>query len=243
MRSIELQTTQNVRINYELALLRDRVIAFVIDFLALCVAVILFSIFAFTALVQVGLELYFSFLVIGPMVTFYTLYMEWLTKGQTLGKMAMRIQVVRIDGKPMVFTDYLLRWVFRLLDVWFSGGAVAVVMISSSTRSQRLGDLVSNTTVVRTTPRMDIQLRDILKINNVGDYQPTYPGVKKFREDDMITLKQTVERYVKYKNPAHTEALHLASDRMRELLGLTEEQGDEVAFLRTIIKDYIVLTR
>lgn len=243
MRSIELQTTQNVRINYELALLRDRVIAFVIDFLTIGTTVLLISLFVLGALVQLGLELYFGMLIIAPFVTFYTLYMEWFTKGQTLGKMAMRIQVVRVDGKPMVFTDYLLRWVFRLLDVWFSGGAIAVVMISSSTRSQRLGDLVSNTTVVRSRPRMDIQLKDILKIGTSVDYVLTYPGVKRFREDDMITLKQTVERYVLYKNTAHAEALHLACKRISDLLGLPEVPNDEVAFLRTIIKDYIVLTR
>jgi uncharacterized RDD family membrane protein YckC len=243
MRSIELQTTQNVRINYELALLRDRVIAFVIDFLAIGTSVLLMSIFTFGVLVQFGLELYFGMLVMAPFVTFYTLYMEWLTKGQTLGKMAMRIQVVRVDGKPMVFTDYLLRWVFRLLDVWFSGGAIAVVMISSSTRSQRLGDLVSNTTVVRTRPRMDIQLRDILKIGTAVDYTLTYPGIKRFREQDMITLKQTVERYLLYKNAAHAEALHLACKRVCDLLGIPEVPEDEVGFLRTVIKDYIVLTR
>lgn len=243
MRSIELQTTQNVRINYELALLRDRLIAFVIDFLAVATAVILMSIFTLSVLAEVGLELYFGLLIIAPLVTFYTLFMEWSTKGQTLGKMAMRIQVVRVDGKPLDFTDYLLRWVFRLLDIWFSGGSIAVVMISSSARSQRLGDLVSNTTVVRTRPRMDIQLRDILKIGTAVDYTLTYPGVKRFREQDMITLKQTVERYLLYKNAAHAEALHLASKRVCDLLGLSEVPADEVGFLRTVIKDYIVLTR
>jgi len=243
MRSIELQTTQNVRINYELALLRDRLIAFVIDFLAVATAVILMSIFTLSVLSEVGLELYFGLLIIAPFVTFYTLLMEWSTKGQTLGKMAMRIQVVRVDGKPLDFTDYLLRWVFRLLDIWFSGGSIAVVMISSSSRSQRLGDLVSNTTVVRTRPRMDIQLRDILKIGTAVDYTLTYPAVKRFREQDMITLKQTVERYLLYKNAAHAEALHLACKRVCDLLGISEVPEDEVGFLRTVIKDYIVLTR
>ncbi len=243
MRSIELQTTQNVLINYELASLRDRILAFVIDFVAVftaVVAIILMTTYVFYSFNSVW---YFVYLITSLLFTFYTLLMEWFNRGQTLGKMALRIQVVRLDGNQMVFTDHLLRWVFRLIDIWFSFGAIAVVMISSSSQSQRLGNIVSKTVVVRTNPRLEVSLKELLRINTSSDYEPVYPAVKQFRESDMLTIKQTLDRYGKYRNGAHRDAISEASLKASELLGLPEVPPDQELFLRTLVKDYIVLTR
>lgn len=243
MKSIELQTTQNVLINYELASLRDRIIAFVIDITALGTAVILLSMAlmyagsALPSVITVGLVF------IGLVITFYTLLFEAMNKGQTLGKMAMRIQVVRLDSEQAVVTDYLLRWVFRLLDVWFSFGAFAVVLISSSPRAQRLGDLVSNTVVVRATPRMSVVLADVLRIDTAAEHTPVYPAVRQFREHDMLLIKQVLDRLHRHGNQAHREAMREAAVHTAQLLDLPEAPSDHEAFLRTLIKDYIVLTR
>lgn len=243
MRSIELQTTQNVTINYDLALLRDRILAYLLDLVIIGAAVfILFWIF-FAIVSNSGFETEFIFLFIMPVWTFYTLVMESLNQGQTIGKMALRIKVVRVDGQQMVFTDYLLRWAFRLIDIWFSGGAIAIVAISSTTKGQRVGDLVSNSTVVKANPSLFVSLRDIMKINTTENYKPQYPMVRHFREQDMLTIKQTIERYLKYQNTAHKEALDLVAESVCEKLEVTPIPSNKVSFLRGVIKDYIVLTR
>lgn len=245
MKSIELQTTQNVRINYELAAARERVVAFVIDVAALAVSLFIIS-FAggllFYGVYSEYLLLAYFFL-IGISITFYSLAFELFNNGQTLGKMVMKIQVMRMDGRQMVFTDYLLRWMFRLIDIWFSLGAIAVVMVSSSSKAQRLGDVVSNTVVVRTKPRMPVTLKDVLRIETAAVHTPSYPAVRQFRERDMMLIKQTVERASRYRNEAHNRALDLAARRAAELLGLDGVPGSPEQFLKTLIKDYIVLTR
>ena len=62
-------------------------------------------------------------------------------------------------------------------------------------------------------------------------------------EEEVFLLKAVVDSYTKYSNPAHKEALDLASLKMKEYLGLASIPADKVAFLKNIIKDYIVLTR
>lgn len=244
MRSIDIQTTQNVLINYELAPLRDRILAFIIDVVAIFAANILLSIalgYTIARFVRGG-ELILA-LVLGLIATFYTLFFEVFNKGQTLGKMALRIQVVRLDGRQVTFIDVLLRWVFRLVDIWLSFGAIAVVVISSNRNGQRLGDVVANTAVVRTSPRLEVTLTDVLQINTSENYSPVYPAVRQLKEEDVLTIKQVVDRSRRYRNEAHQEALRLTAEKLAELLGLSEVPEDREGFLKTLIKDYIVLTR
>ena len=245
MKSIELQTTQNVRINYELAATRERVVAFVIDVAALVIGLFIVSFFGGLLFWQGANEIMIMLYMVGVslIVTFYSLMFEVFNNGQTLGKMVMKIQVMRMDGRQLVFTDYLLRWIFRLIDIWFSLGAIAVVLTSSSEKGQRLGDLVSNTVVVRTRPRMPVTLKDVLRIETASVHTPSYPAVRQFKERDMMVIKQTVDRAARFRNAAHAKAVRLAAERAASLLGLQQVPGDPEQFLRTLIKDYIVLTR
>ena len=243
MRSIELQTTQNVTINYELAPLRDRVFAFILDVIFILIILWIISFGIMGLMLKLDLAEEFEAIILGPFVTFYTLIFESLNRGRTPGKMILRTQVVRVDGKKMKFTDYLLRWVFRLLDIWFSFGAIGVIMISSSKSSQRLGGMLSNSAVVKSNPRLQLSLKDILKINTTSERTPKYREVRHFREEDMLVVKQTIERYQRYRNPAHKEAVMQLVDLMCAKLEIAERPEDPIEFLREIIKDYIVLTR
>lgn len=244
MRTIDIRTTQNVTITYELANVRDRFLAFLIDMIAVGVAL---GILTFFAAILSGLGgdvmTVFGWLVMMPVFVFYTLIFENLANGQTLGKKALQLKVVKLDGKQARFQDYLLRWVFRMIDLWMSLGGMAAIIASSTDHGQRLGGLVSNTTVVRLRPKLNVRLADILKINTIDTHTPQFPQVRNFRESDMMLMKQTLERYYMYKNPAHRQAVIELSERAAEVMGLTEMPEKKITFVKTLIKDYIVLTR
>ncbi|MFM1931112.1 MAG: hypothetical protein RL226_415 [Bacteroidota bacterium] len=242
MKTIELQTTQNVTINYEVAYTRDRVFAFLIDALILTVVTVLCSIVLFTSSDAETNEVLF-FLFVMPIMTFYTLAWEFFTGGQTPGKMLFRLKVVRADGKQVTFIDYLLRWTLRLIDIWLTMGAVGVLLISSTTRSQRLGGIISNTLVVKSSPDLHVTLNDILKISTVETHEVLYPQVRFFSEDDMLLIKNTIDRYQLYRNEAHAEALDTLVERVCEELELQPIKENQIGFLRALLKDYIVLTR
>ncbi len=243
MRNIDITTTQNVTIQYELADLKDRFFAWLIDVVIWFVIMLLLLIMLFAATDSERLRMYFIYLAILPIFLFYTLVSEILLDGQTIGKKALKLRVVKLNGRQPSLSDYLFRWAFRCLDIYFSLGALGSVLISSSARGQRMGDLVSNTVVVRTQPEQYFKLSDIMRINTLDTYEPKYPEVKRFSEDDIMLVKKTIERARRYPNQAHRQAVQLMVQKLSDQMGIEAPKTDYLGFLRTIVSDYIVLTR
>jgi uncharacterized RDD family membrane protein YckC len=79
----------------------------------------------------------------------YPLVMETLTRGRTLGKMAMGLRTVRDDGGPIRFRQALVRALLEVVEVWALVGSPALICSLISTRGKRLGDLLAGTYVVR----------------------------------------------------------------------------------------------
>ena len=77
----------------------------------------------------------------------YYIVME-KTSGATLGKMAMKLKVVKQDGTPLDWQASVVRNVLRIIDGFFFYlvGAIAVWVSKSK---QRLGDMAAHTIVVR----------------------------------------------------------------------------------------------
>lgn len=239
MKVIEITTTQHVAIQHELADLKDRFLAWFIDVLILLLG-IAFVVFGLS-LIR-GSETVMSLTILAVFL-FYTLVQEVFFNGQTLGKRAMNLRVVKLSGKQASVTDYVIRWIFRSVDIYGSMGSVGGVLISSSDKSQRLGGMLSNTAVIKTRPQSKYSLADILKIDSLADYEPTYTDVRHFAEQDMILVKQTIDRYKRYPNEAHKQAVELLVQKLTDQLGIAAAPGDHIAFLRTVLTDYIVLTR
>lgn len=243
MKTIDIRTTQNVAISYELASLSNRVFAWLIDMVIIIIAYLM--LFAASGLFlssenSLVVAWYLLFL---PVFFFYTLVWEWATGGSTPGKMAMKIRVVRLDGRPLSFTDHLLRWSFRMVDIYFSLGSIAITLINSTDWCQRLGDMIANTSVIRLQSSLSISLKDILHIKTRDNYDPVYQRVKYLEEEDMLLVKKVLERHSKFPNESHHQALQLAAQKMARFLQLNDVPENEREFLNTCIRDYIVLTR
>ena len=241
MKIIEIKTTQNVVLQYELADLRERILAFVIDLVALFFG--LGMLMGVIANIFYGSAMSIVMIFMTCIFVFYSLAMELLNNGQTLGKMAMGIQVIKTTSGRPDFADCAGRWVFRLVDIWFSLGGIACVLIASSSRSQRIGDIVGNTAVVKRTPQTNLTLNDILSIHAQTSYQPEYTQAKQLVEDDVLLIKNTLDRYRRYNNDAHHEALTMLADKIARLLHMERVPGDSRIFLETVLKDYVMLTR
>ncbi len=243
MRTIEIRTTQNVTIEYELATLRDRFFAYFIDWLIVGAFWMFFS-----TLLSAAFELFntmnlLGFLLPVGLFVIYQLLSEVFANGQSWGKKAMGIKVVRLDGKEPTLSDYLLRAVFHIVDTVISFGVIAALLVSSSNKSQRLGDMTANTTVIKVKFTLRFQLEDILKINTLEDYEPSYPEVRRLSEEDMLLIKSIISRYRKHRNRAHQEVVDELVQNLSQQLGLLEKPVDKIGFLKTLIRDYIVLTR
>lgn len=244
MRTIDITTSQHVVIRYELAALRDRIMAWMVDMVVLYGAIFLLFILLASAESNLLEETWFIYMVIA-IVMLYPLVMEVALQGQTLGKRALRLRIVRLDGRPPSLNDYVLRWAFRMIDIALSAGAIAMLLISSTEKAQRLGGMVSNTVVVRLNPSQRVGLQELLALRGGNGQAPVFEGIRQFNDTEMLLVKEVLDRVSIYPNPAHYEALFDASDAVSHRLGRTapEESDDAIRFLRQALEDYVVQTR
>lgn len=77
----------------------------------------------------------------------YFTYLEG-TKGQTIGKMAMRIKVVNEDGGHIDMGTAFIRNILRIID-GFLAYLVGAILIWTSHKKQRLGDRAAKTVVIK----------------------------------------------------------------------------------------------
>lgn len=249
MKKVEILTANTIPIQYETASLLSRGLALVIDTMVklvylLLVTIILGAFFSGVNLFEEEAPAIIALYVfIWIPFTFYSLILEYLLKGQTVGKLALGIRVVSLNGQNAKFNDYTMRWVFRIVDFWFSAGGIGAILISTSEKAQRIGDILAQTIVVKTKAEKSYSITDIMSIKTKKDHVPTYLGVTQFTDDDMIIVKNTISRYKKYPNPAHKAVVVELAENLSVLLKLSEVPQKKISFLKDILQDYVVLTR
>lgn len=80
---------------------------------------------------------------------------ETLSRGRSVGKLAVGGRIVRTDGGATGFRHAFIRALVGVFELWFTLGAVAALVGAFTPRSQRLGDLMAGTYSERTrTPRL-----------------------------------------------------------------------------------------
>lgn len=238
MEYVRIDTTQNVAIDYEIASLGERILAYLIDLL-------IFVAYAFTWFIIIdGLKetIPFNialFWVLALPLFFYDLLCEILFNGQSFGKKVMKIKVVKLDGTQPTFGSYLLRWLLRLIEGGaFCYGAVAMVVYLINGKGQRLGDLAAGTTVIKLKPR--VGLADVTTSHDVqATYTPVYPQASHLSDRDAAIIKDLLSTSIRERN---MEMLTALSSRVQELLDVKEVTDPEL-FLKTVLKDFTYYTQ
>lgn len=245
MSELSINTTQNVNINFTMASVGHRILAYVLDLVVkvaygIVVYYLFFYLFGLNKLMdrvdnwsRISILLFFYFPVI-----FYTLLFESFLEGQTLGKKLLKIKVVKIDGYQASFGDYLIRWIFRIVDISFSGGVVGLISVIVSNKSQRLGDMTAGTSVI--TLKNDININHtILEEINV-DYVPTYPLVIKLSDNDARIIKETFHAARKTND---YQVIYKLRSKVEQVTGIKNQSGNDEDFIKTILKDYNYYTQ
>lgn len=230
---ISIQTTQNVTIEHDKAGVGNRVLAFMID-LAI---IILFSLAIGYIMDNVGWfeSQWINILFYFP-VFFYDLYMEILNHGQSVGKMALGLRVVRLDGTSPTIGGYILRWILRPIDVMLSG-SIAIICIALTENGQRLGDIAAGTTVVklRKTEKVSrLQLVEKMEEN----YEPHFPEVKALTDKEVNLIKDCLRMQADHTN---SKPVVMMTEKVKEKLNI-ESDMRPTQFLYTILRDHTFYT-
>ena len=236
MDNFQIESAQNVTIQQNVANIWDRILALLIDTLILTALSILISI-AIDALGLDNMDRWVFMLVLGLPFFLYHLLFETFSNGQSLGKAAMKIRVVKLDGSTPAFSNYAIRWLLRIVDISMTSGSVAVVTILLNGKGQRLGDIAAGTTVI--SERGHVSLKDTLLVEVPENYQAQYPQVQVFSDQEFQTIK---ELFLNAKTRSNHNIILSLSKKVATLMEVSPKEKP-MRFLETVIADYNYYTQ
>ncbi len=246
MEGINIQTTQHVALAYQQAGVGLRILAALIDRFIFYAYVIL-VIYVFTNFLMLhnysngdyervknyDSVIYAIMILLLLPAMLYHLLCETFLNGQSFGKKLVKIKVVKLDGTQPNFGSYLIRSMFRLIDVTVFSPAVAIIAIAASEKGQRLGDMAAGTTVIRLDSK--ITIKDTILYQQQEDYKIVYEQVSVLNDKEANVIKQVLEFSVKENKPEHIKRL---AEKIKDKLGILSTNQEDIDFLNTILKDY-----
>ncbi len=257
MRTVRVKTSQNVEITYALASLGLRLLAYIIDFFIVYFSV--FVLFISVASMQMMSSMMVVFVLSGMLLaSFYHLLMETLNNGRSIGKMIMNLQVIRADGEKPSLGDYLMRWIFRLVDITITSGAAAIISISVTDKRQRLGDVFADTVVIDTHKRPQPSIMNPVskkpapgktETDDNDEKQPDAPKEAMFPEAALLSesdLRKIDMLYRKVKEPGYPPELRGKTFvRMKSILekkmGIPKADMRPEEFMKQVYADFQLL--
>jgi uncharacterized RDD family membrane protein YckC len=233
---VKINTAFNVTLSFELAGIDRRFFAWLIDFAIQTAYYIIMIRIANTAIRQ-GMEYdnaYIGYIIITLPVLFYHLLQEIFFDGQSIGKRALGIKVLSLNGYKPTLSQYLNRWMFRIVDMNpMLFGLISLYIAFNSKKEQRIGDIVAGTVVVKTKPRT--YLYETVYTQTEQNYQVIFPQVMKLSDRDMSIIKTAL---IGAQRTNRMEGLWRITAKVKNVLNIREDITDPVHFLTTLVKDY-----
>ena len=223
-------TGQYVRIQPTVASVGDRIFGQIIDWIVLLSYLLL--------AIWIGVEAniksdWYLIIAVGLVPLFYTLLCEIFNQGQSVGKMLMKTQVVKLDGSRPTLGAFLMRWLLFMIDGPLTSYMGLIVMVLTR-NNQRLGDMAAGTIVIKKQKYKKIQISldeyDYLQKN----YTPRYPQAA----DLSLEQIEIITRTLSINKTDFQQRTKVLADKVREKLNIERKETDDAAFLHRIVRDY-----
>lgn len=253
MSNVQISTPFNISLEFEIAPFFKRLIAYFLD-LILLLGYMFFMKYLIFIITDISFEKAYSLdiLFICIPILLYNLICEIALHGQSLGKKAMGIRVLSLEGGDASLSQYILRWMFRVWEwpLFFSvllpdqyfvlkvflfalGGIIVIIIIAVTANNQRLGDLAANTVIVNTRIQSSIHDTVFMEITQ-KDYVVKFPQVLKLSDRDINTIKTVLNDTYKRNN---FETAHRIAGRIKAVLQIETDMEVDM-FLQQLIADY-----
>ncbi|MBC7947227.1 MAG: RDD family protein [Chitinophagaceae bacterium] len=196
-------------------------------------------------------------------IMIYHAVLEITMNGQSIGKKIMGIRVVHENGGRASISQFLIRWLLRVSDVWivliililisdptvfrntemtliilaaFGFLITDIILAVSSKKGQRIGDILAHTILIRTNPRSSIEETVFQEV--ADNYKPMYPQIMQLSDRDINAIKSILET-AKKKGDFNMAAT--ASEKIKAHLKI-DSQMSPFDFLEILLKDYNYLS-
>ncbi|MFB4282701.1 RDD family protein [Nonomuraea sp. MTCD27] len=146
----EVVTGDAVVVEVRVAQMPSRALAIIIDMVVqLTVLIAAYTILgAFAAVTDSAMFGAVMIVMVVLALVGYPVIFETLSRGRTLGKLALGLRVVGDDGSPERFRQALFRGLAGVVEFWMFSGAPALISSLVSQRGKRLGDIFAGTIVI-----------------------------------------------------------------------------------------------
>lgn len=256
MNSVTVSTPFNIYLDFEVAALPRRILAWLTDMALIMAFAQSMRSFALGMFYDIPDEKYpigLDFLLVTLPILFYHLIMELVFQGQSLGKKVVGIRVLSLEGGEPNLGQYLLRWIFRVWEwplvfgvVAFQSwglfaqfifvcflGIVVLITISVTPKHQRLGDMAAGTAVVDTKKQFSIN-DTIFQEISTRDYKVLYPDVMRLSDRDINAIKTVLTQT---RQTGRYETAHRIAARIKEVLRI-DTRLEVTDFLEKLLDDY-----
>jgi uncharacterized RDD family membrane protein YckC len=167
-----------------------------------------------------------AFLATFILFTGYFVFFEVRWQGQTPGKRAAHIRVIREDGRPVGLSQAVLRSLLLAFDgvPLFLG----VFFILFGKQEKRLGDLVAGTLVVQDaqSPTQKIAIRYSDRAQRLAKELPAITNLSALTPDDLTTIRDYLERRPHLERDARRDLSLTLARQLRSQVGLKTIQGE-----------------
>ncbi len=241
---VKLNTGFNIEVEFAITPFHKRLFSWIIDF----VVILSYSLLMRKLFLSIDEDREWIFVLAGLPPLFYHLICELAMNGQSIGKKALAIKVITLDGGQPSLSQYLIRWSFRLADfpIWLLGAIIyselpgwcaiflfaGIACVIATPYTQRIGDLVAGTIIIDTKTRTSWE--DTVFTELESNYKPRFPQVMQLTDKDINTLKSIIGT-VQKKND-YDLSMRIG-ERIKSKLHIESDQ-DSLDFLETLLKDY-----
>lgn len=238
MSQIQIQTTQNVVLSFAPASVGDRILAHVIDWIIFIAWFLIFALVhssmgSFLSSGKIGMVFFFVIMLLPVML--YDLLFEVFMNGQSLGKRAMNIRVLALDGTPPTLGAYIMRWMFRLVDTGIFGSMVALIVAAVNGKGQRVGDIAAGTVVVKL--KQIVSLKQLNQEKNQENYVPMFLEASLLSDRDVVTIRAVLK---KAKDENNRLLVWEAAQKVKQVIGV-QSDIDDMKFLQQVLQDHTYL--
>ncbi len=208
-------------------------------FIDICVTQVIlqFILMSLAVLALVSLDFYGAAFAIGQFVVMfgYWILLEWLWRGQTIGKRLFKLRVVDATGLKLMPSQVFLRNLIRPVDslpiFYLVGGMVALL----NPKGQRMGDIAAGTVVIREPVIRDpsFQTLESDKYNSFRDHPHLAARLRQRVEpEEALLALEALNRREKLAPEARLQLYRDLADAFRArcpfpetaTLGLSDEQ-------------------
>lgn len=267
MAKVQIETTQNVLLDFELGDIGDRIGAAIIDEIIKGLYALITILVAISSLSDDFLEsgftsfLFIKFLLSIP-ILFYYPALEYFWNGQTIGKKLMKLRVIKHDGSKPSIGDFIIRFLFRTIDTQ-GGFIIALIAMSTFGEKEIISILIflflapfpiiGILTIAFTKKKQRVgdllsgtlvvkikqrtSLEDTMLLSVKKDYKPKYENVLRFNDRDIRMIKEALDLYKKTDDPKN---IIILANKTRELLEI-KGNPEPAKLLTTILRDYNIL--